>query len=547
MPDYAELKAINQHLRLAIDLVGEGVIILAAPPWSDSGPRIVFANEGFLTLSGRSREEVEGQGLAAILEADALPRFLAKLSTSQRDGQQTQAVFEVISGGGDSVRLEWNVTPVHNPRGEVVNFTVTVRPSRRELADPMDRLRASKMDSLALVSSGVAHDFNNILTTISANLTLASMEGQSAVDIREALSQASFAVEGAQQLTHQLLNFARGGTSRRKVCAFDQLLEEAIRLSTYGSNIRCETTLPRDLWAVEVDSTQVIQVFSNLVINARQAMQSGGVVQIEASNLQVPENEEATVEAGDYLAVEVRDRGCGISEEDQRKIFSPFFTTKKGGSGLGLATASTIIQRHGGTIEVNSKPNAGTTFRVLLPARPHKRPAVQPTLVHRGEVPKGRGRVLVVDDDPNIRQVSGSLLAKLGYQAELFECGEDAVQEYAQSVRDRREISAVLMDMTLPGGMSGDEAAAEIRRLDSRAKLIAFSGYFSGSGVDEVLRRGYAAAIPKPFSLEKLAQVLHEVIHRAELSATPPRRLAPLVAASAGPQRVDAEAERFTA
>lgn len=291
-------------------------------------------------------------------------------------------------------------------------------------------------------------------------------------------------------------------------------MKEAARLATTGANVRCDVVLESDLTSVEMNATQILNVFNNLLINARQAMPEGGVVQTSAGIAVIDGHSEVFgLMPGRYVEVTVRDRGCGIAEEDLENIFLAFFSTKgKAGTGLGLATCRSIVREHGGEITVKSKVEVGTEFRVYLPVCGVDEVAVEES-GERLAVMKGEGCVLVVDDQDSIRTVAAAIIEKLGYEAMSARSGEEAVEIYQDRMREGRVISAVLLDMTLPGGMSGMDTLEELLGVDPDVRTIASSGYFDDDALASYRERGYVGVLPKPYTVERLSKSVHDAIH----------------------------------
>jgi CheY-like chemotaxis protein len=273
-----------------------------------------------------------------------------------------------------------------------------------------------------------------------------------------------------------------------------------------------------DLWSAEVDRTQITQVLSNLLINGRQAMPNGGVIQATAENKVVTEEDGLNVVSGKFIVLTVRDRGCGIPEANLNRIFDPFFTTKKKGSGLGLATSYSLVQKHRGTILVRSKRDVGTEFNIYLPATGRVCDLNETKLDE--DLIAGVGCVLVVDDQESVRTVAAAILGKLGYEPITAVSGQEAVDIYRERMRSDEPVAAVLMDMTLPGGLSGEDTFEKLNEINPDICSVATSGYFDDDSHERFMDRGFAALLPKPYTAETLSKVLHDVMH-GEKSVSP--------------------------
>jgi two-component system, cell cycle sensor histidine kinase and response regulator CckA len=373
-------------------------------------------------------------------------------------------------------------------------------------------LRAQKLESLELIAGGLAHDFNNLLTANVANISLAKIRAEAGSPVRDALVKAEKAASKARELTRQLMTFAKGSASARKITPLEPLLEECVALALSGSNVRCRKRFADDLWATKIDPSQISMVFQNILINAQQAMPNGGTITLKAENVLVgaeSELEGVSATKPKYVRVSVSDTGSGISTENLSKIFDPYFTTKSRGTGLGLATSYAVIKKHGGRIEVESRVGKGTTFHVYLPAL-DQRIAI-PEALDRPLI-RGKGRILLMDDEEDIREVAGSLLTLLGYQVETAENGSQAVRKYKAAVASQRPFTAVIMDLTIPGGMGGEEALKRLLAIDPKAKVIISSGHVSKPIMSNYKDHGFAGAMAKPYNAVELGEALRRAI-----------------------------------
>lgn len=402
-------------------------------------------------------------------------------------------------------------SPYRNVRGEIIGVigVITDITQRRKMEDEL--LRARKIESVGLLAGGIAHDFNNILTVILGNVSLSRMKAEGRQDIQDALQHAEKAALRAKDLTQQLLTFSRGGRPVKKIVDMKKLIRETSDFSSMGSTCRSLVSIPADLHDAMIDEGQISQVLQNLLFNAQQAMPQGGDIAVTASNKTVPFSRMSfglRIEPGDYICIEVRDAGVGIDPSHIDKIFDPYFTTKESGNGLGLATAYSIVRNHQGLIDVTSQVGHGTTFFIFLPAhlaRSERESEVRPV------TPSGRGRILVMDDEPLVRDLAQSMLLSMGFEVETAESGRDAIAKYERHFREGNPFSAVIMDLTIPSGMGGKEAAQRLRRLDPKARLIVSSGYSHDPIMADYAEFGFTAVLPKPYTVEELSRVLAEI------------------------------------
>lgn len=370
-------------------------------------------------------------------------------------------------------------------------------------------LNARKLESLGILAGGIAHDFNNLLTAILGNISFARSSGDTD-NIPERLEAAERACIRAQDLTRQLLTFSKGGAPVKKTISLTGLLKECVPFALRGSNVRGELDIPQDLWPVEADEGQLYQVMSNLVINADQAMPQGGMIKVSARNREIQKDNQLLLNAGSYVEISVSDSGVGITEKHLQSIFDPFFSTKQKGKGLGLATSYSIIKNHGGRITVESLLGKGTTFQVNIPASMAE---VIEGKEQKSELPlSGTGRVLVMDDEDMIRNLTVACLGNIGYEVVTAVDGAEAIKLFKEAREAGKPFDVVIMDLTVPGGMGGKEALKGLIEIDPGVKAIVSSGYSSDPIMANYREFGFSNSIAKPYKIVELNQVLHDVL-----------------------------------
>ncbi|RMH34622.1 MAG: PAS domain S-box protein [Nitrospirae bacterium] len=404
--------------------------------------------------------------------------------------------------------------PIKTPDGRVHRVAGIVEDITDRKRYEEERLRMNKLDSLGLLAGGLAHDFNNLLTAILGQLTLAKLALSPHDRLFQRLTEAEAASLRAQELTNQLLTFAKGGLPIKKAASLRQLVEESARFVLRGSNVKCQFRFASDLWPVEIDVGQIGQVIQNLVINAKQAMPDGGVVTIQGENVVITAGDRPPgsldLSAGHWVRVTFADRGVGIPAENLEKIFDPYFTTKPTGSGLGLATSYSIVKKHGGVLSVASQVGVGTTFTLYLPAMPSA--SVEHSQEDSLAVESGCGRILIMDDEEPIRRLLNDMLELCGYTCELAKDGYEALKMFERARSEGQPFHVVLLDLTVPGGMGGKETFQRLKELDPQIKAVVMSGYSN----DPILARyqdyGFHARITKPFKFRELAEVVRNVL-----------------------------------
>ncbi len=371
-------------------------------------------------------------------------------------------------------------------------------------------VRSQKLESLGVLAGGIAHDFNNILTVVAGYVSLVRTSPDLSPADAEQLGQAERALGRAKELTGRLLTFARGGAPVTGPVAVAELVRESVEFAARGSTVVCRFDLPTGLWSIEADAGQLSQVLSNLTLNAVQALSSGGTVTVRADNLELRSRRGVELAAGRYVHLVITDDGPGIEPDDLPRIFDPFFTTKKNGSGLGLATAYSIIKSHGGTVTVDSWPNGGARFDLYLPASAEE---AVPAPESEGNGPRpGSGRILVMDDEAPVRSVLGAMLSHLGYDASVTERGEEAVERWQQARAAGEPFDVVILDLTVPGGMGGVETIGHLRAVDPQVVCVATSGYAHDPVLSSPEDFGFRAVLPKPFQLATLSDVLGSLL-----------------------------------
>lgn len=407
------------------------------------------------------------------------------------------------------------VAIIRLPRSNPPLVQVTALPPPQDQAPSRNEdelLRAAKRESLELLAGGVAHDFNNLLTALMGNISLARMDSSVSPEVQEWLVEAEKATGRARDLTQQLLSFAKGGEPVRRLTALGPGLRESAQFARQGSRIRCEFALAPDLWPAEVDASQIGQVVHNLMINAVQAMPGGGVVRVGAQNIHRDTARQLGLGPHHFVLIEIRDQGPGIKPEDMARIFQPYFTTKRHGSGLGLATSQTIARRHFGALRVESPPGSGAVFSLYLPASPG---AVVETSGAENRIPRLAGRVLFMDDEAAIRQMAPDLLAHIGLTTEAVADGAEAIAAYERAARAGTPFELVILDLTVPAGMGGLETIGRLQAFDPSVRALVSSGYAD----DEVLRNyhdhGFAGTVTKPYCIAELASVVGRVLGRS--------------------------------
>jgi PAS domain S-box-containing protein len=474
------------------------------------GTKVLDFNEKYLEIYGLKREEMLGRPAAAYW-ADPAERavLVEKLKAT---GRVTDFECRMLTKSGEvkTCMASLRFYPQQGIiEGSMIDITAWKRAEEERLKLEQQLSQAQRLESLGLLAGGIAHDFNNLMSGIYGPIELAlggSLDQESATNLSLALSS----MGRARDLTRQLLTFAKGGAPVRTVGPLFPFVEESARFALSGGRATCTLDVAPDLWPGNFDRNQIGQVIDNIVINAQQAMPGAGAIRISARNTSLRQGEAGTLPAGDYVVVSIEDSGIGIPSETLPRIFDPFFTTKETGRGLGLSTCHSIMRRHDGAITAESTPGKGSTFRLYLPAaRTSVRDSGQDKSkpMHRGE-----GAVLVMDDDKTVRKVLASMLAALGYSVETVGDGGSAVELFDKRCKSGHPFRAVLLDLTVAGGMGGKEAAQTLRTIDSSVPLFVTSGYAEDPVMEDPAAHGFKASLRKPFAMSDLSELFKKHI-----------------------------------
>jgi PAS domain S-box-containing protein len=507
----AEQALAEEKERLAVTLrsIADGVITC------DLDGTILMINAVAESLTGWTCEEAVGKPITDVFKTfDHETRVACDntvASLSARSARLGTGHFSILVGR-DLVEhpVEDSAALLRHADGRAIGIVVAFRDVSDALRIQEERAKAGKLASLGLLAGGIAHDFNNILMAIMGNVSMAraTMPHPPA----NALAEAEQACVRARQLTWQLLTFAKGGVPAKKPVAVARVLQESASLVLRGSAVRCTIEAAPDLWTVEADESQLVQVFSNVLINAQQAMPHGGQITVTAEN--VSESEQRweyalRVNSGPYVRISIADTGIGIPREHIGKIFDPYFSTKQKGSGLGLATTYSIVKNHGGFFSVDSTLGRGTKVEINLPAAPSRQPVeAVPSPAH---AEGGRQRILVMDDESSVRTLAINMLEYLGYEAEVAEGGTSAIERFAAALKAGRPFDIVMLDLIVPGDIGGKEAVGRLMGIDPTVKAILVSGFAQDSVLSEYRDFGFQAVITKPFTLQELNDTLRTV------------------------------------
>ncbi len=497
------LRSSENYLQTIIETEPECVKLIAS-----DGALLMMNRSGLAMLEADSLDQVKGQSVYQLVAPEHREAFKAHVKTIFQ-GKQGILEFDMVGIKGRRLRLESHSVPLRNAKDEIIALLGVTRDitERKKLEEEL--VKAQKLESVGLLAGGIAHDFNNLLTAILGNINLAKMYLKTEDKALERIVEAERASLRAKDLTHQLLTFSRGGAPVKKTASIAEVIKESARFALRGSKVQCDFVIPNNLRPVEIDEGQMSQVVNNLIINADQAMPGGGGIKVECRNVAVQEADALPLKEGEYVKISFEDHGSGISPEHISRIFDPYFTTKEKGSGLGLATTYSIIKRHDGTITVESAPGAGATFHIYLPASEARN---LPEKVKEETFCTGTGKILVMDDERIVREVSAEILKNLGYEVEVAKDGTEVIMLYTKAKESGKAFHAVIMDITVPGGMGGEEAIKKLREFDPGIKAIVSSGYSNDPIMAHFGKYGFKEVIEKPYTSSALGKILHKVL-----------------------------------
>jgi len=511
------LRESEERFRLIFETCSLGIATMEL-----ESQRITQANPAFCRMLGYSAAELCQLTLRAITHPDDMDD---ELRAAKPLRQNSAAFFNVRKRyrrrDGSTFWAHVTASIARDAAGAPLYGIGIAEDITAHLAHEQELLRAQKLESLGVLAGGIAHDFNNILTVILGNASLARQLPAPDAECVPLLADIEQAAVRARGLTQQLLTFAKGGAPVKQRASLREILTESSLFVARGSSVACAFEIDEHLAPVEVDTAQISQVFQNLVINAVQAMPTGGTVTVRAENVALDDPQ--ILPPGTYVRITIADTGMGIPEAHLTRIFDPYFTTKQVGSGLGLTTALSIVMRHGGRLEVQSHIGHGTACIVHLPAltSDHSIDVHVPAALTTPVVSATRGHVLVMDDELPVRTLLVRTLQESGYTVAAAANGDEALALFRAAHAHPPRFDVVILDLTVRGGMGGADVLTHLRQIDPGIKAIVSSGYSSDPIMADFRAAGFNGAVPKPFRIEDLATVLQRVMACPAVADTP--------------------------
>ncbi|MBN1698904.1 MAG: PAS domain S-box protein [Spirochaetales bacterium] len=501
----AFIEAERERLSVTLRSIGDGVIA------TDACGNIEIMNVIAEELCGWTQNEARGRPLAdvfnIICEKTREPHenpVDRVLSTGKVIELENHTV--IISKSGRERIISDSAAPIRNKANEIIGVILVFRDITEKQKLLESSQRNQKLESLGLLAGGIAHDFNNLMGGIFGYIDLAILKSTDSI-VNQYLSKAMNTIEIARSLTRQLITFAKGGAPVKKPTSIFRFIEEAAQFGLSGSNVSCHIDMPETLWMCNIDINQIFQVVNNIVINAQQAMPQGGTIEISARNITLGDDDVHLRLKGDYVKFSIKDYGVGISKKILPFIFDPFFSTKLQGHGIGLSICYSIIKRHGGTIDVESVIDKGSTFHIYLPALTETAGfSIDATDVDH----TGSGTMIVMDDQEVVTEVIAGMLETFGYSVVCAHNGREALEFFINETNAKRNITGLILDLTVPGGMGGKDIIKEIRTLNAGIPVIVVSGYADDPIMKNPEKYGFTASICKPFRRTDLAKILEK-------------------------------------
>ncbi len=504
-----KIRQSEQFIRGILDTVDEGFIVV------DRDYRILTANKAYCSQIGGCDKTIIGRHCYEISHKNTRPCYEEGEECATRRAFETGTPHSALHRHKDAndniLYVETKAFPIKDVSGAVTSVIETINNiTERHLLEE-ERLKTQKLESIGTLAGGIAHDFNNLLQGIFGYISMAKMSVDRRDKALAMLEQAENALHQSVNLTTQLLTFSKGGKPIKKPVDLRPVVENAVRFTLSGSRSDFRVDAAEDLWQAEADEGQIGQVVQNIVLNADQAMPLGGLVTVTARN--AAEGDASLppgLVRGNYIVLSIDDAGVGIPAQYLDKIFDPYFTTKEKGSGLGLATAYSIVRNHGGMIDVRTKPGEGSAFTIYLPAivgRGRLAAAVVPA-----SSPQRAARILVMDDEEIIRTLSRELINALGHEVDVAKHGEEALEKYQTAIDAGIPFDIVILDLTVRGGMGGTETIQKLREIDPAVKAIVSSGYSDDAAIANHPALGFKAYLKKPYNIEQLRQALNPLL-----------------------------------
>ncbi len=499
---YMQTKLNEEYLNQTLQSIGDGVIV------TDKNGHITKMNPIAENLCGWIFEEAKDKHISEvfqIINENSRESIQNPTSTVLKEDKIVELANHTILISKSKIEyyISDTAAPIHDHEGNLIGVVLTFSDITEKHRLIEATQRNQKLEAIGLLASGIAHDFNNLLGGIYGYIDLVLTDTKED-NTYECLTSAKNTIDRAKNLTHQLLTFSKGGDPIKKPEIMKPIITNTVKFALSGSNTSVSFDIEEELWACFIDKNQISQVIDNITINAMQAMNESGHLKISAKNFLVNESQYPNLEKGKYVQISFNDNGKGIPIQIINQIFDPFFTTKDKGHGLGLSTSYSIINKHHGIIEVISEENVGTTFDIYLPAIDQANEETKQSV----SIHQSQGKILILDDEEFFHSLYEKMLSKSGYSVLISSEGVETIEQFKKDWIGEKEIKALILDLTIPGGLGGKEVIKEIRKLDQNIPVFASSGYSNDPIISSPKAYGFTASISKPFSFEELSEFI---------------------------------------
>lgn len=471
----------------------------------------IFINRAFDETLGYSKEELIEQDISYLIHPDDLSNLIKAKQPLFEGKDIKNVVYRFKAKNGQYKFFSTNASPLFDSKGKICEIHGIARDVTELKKKESDKIQKQRLESVGTLAGGLAHDFNNILVGILGNLNLLQQNEQHLKsDSIEMIDDIAEATQRASDLTQQLLTFSKGGEPIRKAENIVQILQFCIKLVMSGSKSKCQIVSHKKMHLVNVDFGQIQQVINNILLNADQSMPKGGLIAIKLTNfLKKRTNSEIDLQLGQYVKISISDEGEGIPDTMKEKVFSPYFSTKSKGTGLGLATAYSIIRRHNGFINFESNLGKGTTFHVYLPISKNEKHSI---LTEKDIKLTKTGKILVLDDNLTVLKMIQKMLHHLKQKVDIVEDGKQVLQKYREAMLKEEPYDIVIMDLTIPGGMGGKEAIQDLYQIDPTVKAIVSSGYSTDPIMANYQEYKFKGILKKPYTIHQIKQLLRDLL-----------------------------------
>jgi PAS domain S-box-containing protein len=487
--------------------------------WIDPAGNLKYISPSCERITGYSQKEfVNDNGLLTrICLSEYRAIFEDHISHSNiQSGPAASIDFKIRRKDGETRWINHTCQPILGMDGNFLGRRACNRDitDRKKLEEEL--IRAKKLEATATLAGGIAHDFNNLLSGILGNIELA--EDSFSVNEKAAhyLKNAKMSSLRARDLTAKFITFSSGGFPVKESSNVIDFIKDSAALAVTGTSVKINFLLPRDPWLVAIDRVQLSQAINNIILNAKEAMPDGGILQIQVENLESSDLEESVASflpESKYVRITFKDQGEGIPNDILNRVFDPYFSTKERGvekgMGLGLTVVHSIMKKHKGYVSIHSNDEGGTAVCLYLPVVVRKEVLTKkPVPEFAPKVDKRVKKVLIMDDEEIVRDVVCEMLQREGHKCWQAKDGQEAIDRYESELESGKPFDIVVMDLTIPGGMGGVKAVKALLRIDSNAKVVVASGYSTDPVMDNYHEYGFCAAIGKPFSKKNLLDII---------------------------------------